>query len=134
MDRAEELRQWFAIAQEDLNVAKFLADKYHPKPVEKICYFCQQSAEKDLKGYLFLNQVEFPKIHNLIDLLNMCAKIQPDFEIFVKKCQYLTNFGVLPKYPNELQITEDDAKTAIRFAEEIKEFVSSFTIFASQNN
>jgi hypothetical protein len=29
----------------------------------------------------------------------------------------------LPKYPNELQITEDDAKAAIRFAEEIKEFV-----------
>ena len=32
-------------------------------------------------------------------------------------------FGVLPKYPNELQITENDAKTAIRFAEEIKDFV-----------
>ena len=32
-------------------------------------------------------------------------------------------FGVIPKYPNELQITEDDAKAAIHFAEEIKEFV-----------
>jgi HEPN domain-containing protein len=41
---------------------------------------------------------------------------------FTKQCRYLTRFGVLPKYPNELQITEDDAKNAIRFAEEIKEF------------
>ena len=34
-------------------------------------------------------------------------------------------FAVMPKYPNDLQITENDAKTAIRFAEEIKEFVLS---------
>ena len=53
MDRKEELRQWISISKEDLDVAKFLAEKYHPKPVEKICNFCQQSAEKDLKGYLF---------------------------------------------------------------------------------
>jgi HEPN domain-containing protein len=52
----------------------------------------------------------------------MCAQIQSDFENFLRKCQFLTNFAVLPKYPNELQITEDDAKNAIRFAEEIKEF------------
>ena len=31
----------------------------------------------------------------------------------------------MPRYPNELQLTEDDAKSAIRFAEEIKEFVVS---------
>ena len=35
----------------------------------------------------------------------------------------INNFGTMPRYPNELQITEEDAKTAIRFAEEIKEFV-----------
>ena len=35
---------------------------------------------------------------------------------------YLNNFGTMPKYPNELQLNEDDAKSAIRFAEEIKEF------------
>jgi HEPN domain-containing protein len=95
---------------------------YHPTPIERICNLCQQSAEKDLKEYLFFNEVEFPKTHNLIDLLDMCAQIQSNFENFVKKCQFLTKFAVLPRYPNELQITEEDAKNAIRFAEEIKEF------------
>ena len=123
MDRTEELRQWFAIAEEDLKVAKHLAESFHPIPLERICNLCQQSTEKDLKGYLFFNEVEFPKTHNLIDLLNMCAEIQQNFGIFVRKCQYLTNFAVIPKYPNDLQLTEDDAKAAIRFAEEIKEFV-----------
>ena len=32
------------------------------------------------------------------------------------------------KYPNELQITEDDANTAIRFAEEIKEFCQKLNL------
>jgi len=122
MDRQEELRQWFAIAEEDLKVAKHLAELFRPTPLERICNLCQQSTEKDLKGYLFFNEVEFPKTHNLIDLLDMCAEIQPNFENFVRKCQYLTNYAVMPKYPNELQITEEDAKVAIRFAEEIKEF------------
>jgi len=122
MDRTEELRQWFAIAEEDLGVAKHLVATYHPTPVERICNLCQQSVEKDLKGYLFINQVEFPKTHDLTILLGMSANLNPDFAKFRKQCIYLNDFGVLPKYPNELQITEDDATAAIRFAEEIKEF------------
>ena len=123
MDKHEELRQWFALAKQNLEVAKHLLATFHPIPVESICNNCQQSVEKDLKGYLFINDVESPKIHNLPALLAMCDKINPEFAKFKKQCVYLNKFGVLPKYPNELQITEDDAKLAIRFAEEIKEFV-----------
>ena len=127
MDRTEELRQWFAIADEDLGVAKHLDAMYHPTPVERICNLCQQSVEKDLKGYIFLNQIEFPKTHDLRALLTMCANLNPDFANFSRQIVYLNNFGVLPKYPNELQLSVDEAKTAIRFAEEIKEFVLSIT-------
>ena len=123
MDRQEELRQWFAIAEEDLGVAKHLATMYRPTPLERICNLCQQSAEKDLKGYLFLNRVEFQKTHDLRILLTMCTNLNPDFAQFRKQMIYLNNFAVMPKYPNDLQITKNDAKTAIRFAEEIKDFV-----------
>jgi hypothetical protein len=41
---------------------------------------------------------------------------------------YLNNFAVMPKYPNDLQITNHDAKTAIHFAEEIKEYVMSIMV------
>jgi len=122
-DKDKELRQWLGIAENDLRVAKFLANNMHPMPVEKICNDCQQSVEKDLKGYLFINDIEPPKTHNLIDLLDMCANIQPSFSTFEKQCRYLTKFAVIPRYPNDLQITEEDANIAIRFAEEIKEFV-----------
>ena len=97
----------------------------HPNASGKICNDCQQSVEKDLKGYLFFNDIEPPKTHNLIDLLDMCANIQPIFSKFEKQCRYLTKFAVIPRYPNDLQLTVDDAKAAIRFAEDIKEFVLS---------
>jgi len=122
MDKQEELRQWFSLAEQNLEVAKHLLATFHPTPVETICNNCQQSVEKDLKGYLFLNDVEFIKTHDVAVLVVMCANIVPDFMKFVKQCQFLTKFAVMPKYPNELQITEEDAKVAIRFAEEIKEF------------
>jgi len=123
MDKKEELRQWFAIAEQNLRIAKHLLATFHPTPVETICNQCQQSVEKDLKGYLFLNDVEFPKTHDLRTLLTMCVNLNPDFAKFRRQMMYLNNFGTMPKYPNELQITEEDANTAIRFAEEIKEFV-----------
>ena len=122
MDKKEELRQWFALAKQNLDAAKYLANNMHPMPIETICNQCQQSAEKDLKGFLFLNDVEFPKTHDLSELLAMCIDINQNFAKFAKQCTYLTKFAVMPKYPNELQITEEDAKSAIRFAEEIKEF------------
>jgi len=123
MDKAEELKQWLDLAQQNLGVAKFLAEKYHPTPIETICNNCQQSVEKDLKAYLFQNNVEFPFTHDLSELLAMCMDINSDFVKFAKQCTYLTKFGVMPRYPNELQLNNDDATSAVRFAEEIKEFV-----------
>jgi len=122
MDKQEELRQWFSLAEQDLNIAKNSAITMHPIPVERICNLCQQSVEKDLKGYLLLNDVEFPKTHDLSVILAIFANINPEFAKFRKQCVYLTKFAVMPRYPNQLQITEDDATAAIRFAEEIKEF------------
>ena len=125
MDRNEELRQWISHAKENLDIAKYLAVNYHPTPDEFICNQCQQSVEKYLKAFLFFNNVEPPKIHNLLDLLTMCSNIQADFSKYVKQCGFLTEFAVMPRYPNELQICDDDVKSAIRFAEDIKNFVLS---------
>ena len=79
------------------------------------------------RSCVFINNVEPPKIHDLTELLYICADINPDFMNFIRQCRYVTKFAVMPKYPNELQITEDDAKTAIRFTEEIKEFVMNIS-------
>jgi len=45
MDRQDVVAEWLQIAYEDLDSAQFLFDHKHPKPLEIICYHCQQSAE-----------------------------------------------------------------------------------------
>jgi len=124
MDRNEELKQWFSHANTDLRLAEH-GLSLHPAPVEPICCLSQQSAEKFLKAFLFLNSIEPPRIHDLPPLLELCEKIQPKFCELSKKCFFLTKFAVAPRYPNELQITDDDAKIAIKYAKEIKTFVES---------
>jgi HEPN domain-containing protein len=124
MDRNEELKQWFLHANSDLRLAEHGLSLY-PTPDEPICCLSQQSAEKILKAFLFLNRIEPPKIHDLPLLLEMCEKILPQFSQLSKKCIFLTKFAVAPRYPNQLQITQDDAKIAIKYAKEIVEFVEN---------
>jgi HEPN domain-containing protein len=123
MDRDEELRQWFALALQDLTLAEHAANTMHPTPDERICNLCQQAAEKYIKGFLFINHIEPPKIHDLVALRKMCEEFAPDFSILSTKTQSLTQYGVIPRYPNELQITTDAMKLALRYANDIKEFV-----------
>jgi HEPN domain-containing protein len=123
MDRVEELRQWFALALQDLTIADYVATMMYPTPDERICNLCQQAAEKYLKGFLFLNHIEPPKTHDLAALGKMCEELVPEFSILMPKTRALNQYGVMPRYPNELQITPDDMKLALRYAKDIKEFV-----------
>ena len=125
MDKAEEVRQWFAIADSDLSVSEHLLSAHHPTPDEIICFHCQQAGEKYLKGYLRIHDVDVPKIHDLVKLVLMCEALSPEFSTLRLQASFLTQYGVLPKYPSELQILPEDVQTAIRYAREIKEFVAN---------
>ena len=46
----QQVKQWLDYAAQDLGVAWHLFENYHPKPLEIVCYHCQQSAEKAIKA------------------------------------------------------------------------------------
>jgi HEPN domain-containing protein len=125
MADANVVKEWFDIADTELASAKYLTDMRHPSPDAVICYLCQQSAEKYLKGYLVLNDIDPPKIHNLLELSRLCESIHTDFSLFSAKHSFLNQYGVMPRYPNELQITPNDVKIALRYANDIQQFVLS---------
>ena len=123
MDKAEILRQWLHRGKEKLDSAEYLSTMRHPTPDETICYLCQQSAEKYLKGFIFFNNLEPEKTHDLEELLGVCKKYNADFFSLLSKVSFLTKYAVLPRYPNDLNITNEDMKTAIRYAKDVQEFV-----------
>ena len=118
----ELLRQWLDKGNDDLRSAEYLSTMHHPTPDEIICFLCQQSSEKYLKGFLFLHDIEPPKTHNLTELMEMCEKVNINFSVLLPQLNVLTDYAVLPRYPNELGITNEDMKIAISYAKIVQEF------------
>lgn len=55
------VNEWIQFSDMDYNTAIFLFDTMRPKPLEIICYHCQQAAEKLLKGLLIFNNKPLQK-------------------------------------------------------------------------
>lgn len=98
MDNLTSAKEWRRFAEMDLMSAEYLL-KMRPVPIEIICYHCQQSAEKYLKGYLVLHGMNPPKTHDLNQLQKLCANISDSFSDIADHCSDLTAYGVQPRYP-----------------------------------
>ena len=114
--------EWFEFAKRDLESAKFLINM-HPAAIEIICYHCEQSAEKYLKGYLIKNSNKVERTHDLVLLNNKCKAIDSSFGIIEDECIELVPYGVQVRYPYQLEVIEDDMISAINCAEKIESFI-----------
>lgn len=123
MDKNSIVKSWYDFAKDDLITAKFLLG-LHPLKLEIICYHCQQSAEKILKGFLIDKNIDPPKTHDLRLLRRMCGEIADGFDDIEEACVRLTAYGVQPRYPMEIELTESDMRQAINDADHIMNFIS----------
>jgi len=85
MDKSSIVKSWYDFAKDDLIAAKYLLG-LHPLKLEIICYHCQQSAEKILKGFLISKSIEPPRTHDLRLLRRMCEKNSDGFDDIEKAC------------------------------------------------
>ena len=121
------VKEWYRFAMMDLNAAKYLCNMY-PKPLEIICYHCQQSAEKMLKGFLVSNGIDPPKTHDLRRLCEMCIEINNTFEDLKDICEGLNPYGIQPRYPDEIEIFETDMEKALENIQSMVEFYEKHKI------
>ena len=122
MDNKDVAKEWFKVTETDLASADFL-QSMKPVPVEIICYHCQQSAKKHLKGFLALKGEAIEKIHDLIRLNKICQKYADDFEMIEEDCLMLTDYAVNVRYPFPVGINEADMLLALKSACKIRDFV-----------
>jgi len=119
----EYISEWFRFADMDLLSAE-RNTAFYPVHMQLVCYLCQQSAEKNLKGFLvYKGIVEPPKIHNLDTLCEMCSEYDEGFSEIKRACVILTRYGVQPRYPHEMEISEYDMKTAIDYARQVRDCI-----------
>ena len=100
--------QWFAKAGADFDVAVHLM-REGSRFREIVCFHAQQAAEKYLKALLVRRQVEFPKTHDIKDLLDLLDTVHPAAAEALRDAEFLTPFGVKIRYPGDFPDTLPDA-------------------------
>ncbi|MBN1960601.1 MAG: HEPN domain-containing protein [Deltaproteobacteria bacterium] len=123
--KLELTKRWIAKADEDYAVSEILLSEEISFP-SPICFHCQQACEKYLKAYLVWYQIEFPKTHDLDELLDLIAKQDANFSKFLQDISILSVYGVDVRYPGDIPIsTDDDAKQALELTKQIRESVKN---------
>jgi HEPN domain-containing protein len=121
--RDEFVRQWLLKAEEDFNAAKSLTT-YGESFLSTVCFHSQQAAEKYLKAFLTYHQVEFPKTHDIGELLDLIAPKDSKLSESLRDVIVLTNYGVDVRYPGDFpNVADNDAQQAIQMAEKVRRLV-----------
>jgi HEPN domain-containing protein len=118
------VRQWIAKAEQDFGLVKYLVSEKTPY-LEAVGFHSQQAAEKYLKAYLVMFQVEFPKTHDLDELLDLVSSVDSELADTLRDITELTNYGVEIRYPGHLpKMTGEDAKAAVEMAAKVREAIT----------
>jgi HEPN domain-containing protein len=121
-------QQWLDFASEDLTVARLVFAEEH---FAHGCFLSQQCMEKALKAFLLAKLNQYPRIHNLTDLLTQCTTIDTGFSQFIADCVTVDQYYIPTRYPSGLPgglasgpPSDKHAQTAIAAAEKILHFVA----------
>jgi HEPN domain-containing protein len=106
------LDEWIAKAEADYKSAVTLQRRRKEPLPDIVCYHSQQCVEKYLKAYLIAQGSTPPRIHDLEDLLHLCALYDATLTTRLPLVQVLNPYGVLIRYPG-MTATVDEAQEAV---------------------
>lgn len=91
------VRFWLKKAQHNLAAARKLAQDLPDIAI----YHCQQGAEKALKGFLVLHDLDPGSTHNINTLVTEAAKIAPEFKVGLSGAGLLSQYNQAYRYPGD---------------------------------
>ncbi|MFH1831670.1 MAG: HEPN domain-containing protein [bacterium] len=121
------IKDWEQKASADLKLAtKSICDD---ETIDPAIYLTHQCAEKSLKTFFVFLGKAIPKTHDLSMLLDGCTKLDVEFALLQKACQYLDPYGFNSRYPNDsFHVNQKDLIEAIDLANKISNFVKNKVI------
>lgn len=130
---SENYKQWILKADEDIQTCEILL-KQDFFSCSIVCFHSQQAAEKYLKAFLTANDIEFPKVHDIVHLLdNFCLPANEDLLQIREPVILLSDYAVLPRYPGNFgSIDVSTADEAFQAVSKIKEVV--LNLMTEKNN
>jgi HEPN domain-containing protein len=117
--------EWLLKAAHDIESSELLFAE-NKDLIDIAIYHTQQCAEKSLKAFLAYKELDLEKTHNLIILVNMCMKHDPEFKNIMEDAIFLNPYSTLFRYPeSELVPTSEETEKAIQCARSIHLFVKN---------
>ena len=123
MQQIDLINKWFQKAYNDLITAFHMFMNVHPKQNEISCYHCQQAVEKALKAFLLFTDIEAPYTHDLAMLCQLCIEQDSSFSNYLDDCADLSQYATRARYPDDIEITEEETSIALHKALLIYQFI-----------
>ena len=114
---------WLRYARGDLALAQVSLpeDSFY----EMLCFHAQQAVEKAVKAVLIINNISYPKTHNIRTLLDLLPK-EIVLPADVDAAAILTDYAVSGRYPDEVdEVNEEEYQEAVRLAEAVVQWAES---------
>jgi HEPN domain-containing protein len=106
-------REWVKKAENDFLVASQILRRRKDVVPDAACFHSQQCAEKYLKARLLEAGITFPRTHDLRQLLNACAQVEPLWSAYANVLDRMSNYAVDFRYPGHTA-TLREAKVALK--------------------
>jgi HEPN domain-containing protein len=120
-ERIAETRSWLVKASEDLRAAEFELTAQPPLTAD-IVFHAQQAVEKAIKGFLSWHDRTFRKTHNLVEIGEAAASVDPALEPVLRRSAPLTEYAWRFRYPGDLaEPPVEEAREALAVARQVVE-------------
>jgi HEPN domain-containing protein len=84
-------------------------------------FHAQQAAEKFLKAFLVRHQIEFPKTHDVGELLDLVMQVDAPLAESLAEAVGLSPFGTVTRYPSDLpDLSLEEARRALALATRVR--------------
>jgi HEPN domain-containing protein len=88
--------------------------------MDTVAFHAQQCAEKYLKALLSLRAVDFPRIHDIAELLAL-AEMGERVALSVEEQRLLTGYATVTRYPGDYEpVTVTEARRAVTMARRVR--------------
>ncbi len=114
------VREWVQKAENDLKNAVNTLKMGEDCPTDTVCFHAQQCVEKYLKAFLVSRDIDFPRTHDIGDLVDLMPR---NFRIrlSVEEQQRLTAYATTMRYPGEYEpLLLAQARKAVAIARRVR--------------
>ena len=114
------VRGWIEKAESDLTNAVHTLGMGEWCPVDTVCFHAQQCAEKYLKALLVSTGIDFPKMHDIGELIALVPR-KINVGLSAEEQRRLTTYATVTRYPGDYEpISLADARRAIALARRVR--------------